>query len=127
MDKASLVSLDRDKGADVLRILDEAGLKVEVALWILINDYEDFRFLLAGRKLDEAGLSQALRLIDQALDRAGIPFMRRPLLLIWNMHDPFIRALRKTFAKAKSVEGMRLGGQTIGNRFLLDGYVYRIR
>jgi len=40
--------------------------------------------------------------------------------------DPFIKALRKIFGKAKSVEGMRLGGQTRGNRFLDDAYVYRI-
>jgi hypothetical protein len=43
------------------------------------------------------------------------------------MSDPFIRALRRILAKAKSVEGMRLGGQLIGDRFVEDALVYRIR
>jgi hypothetical protein len=43
------------------------------------------------------------------------------------MKDPFIQSLRQLFAKSKFVEGMRLGGQMIGNRFVLDGYVYRIQ
>jgi hypothetical protein len=45
---------------------------------------------------------------------------------IFRTYDPFIRSLRKTFAKAKSVEGMRLGGQTFGDRFVEDAYAYRI-
>jgi hypothetical protein len=41
--------------------------------------------------------------------------------------DPFIRELRKMFGKAKDVTGMRLGGQTIGNRFIDNAYVYRVQ
>jgi hypothetical protein len=40
--------------------------------------------------------------------------------------DPSIRELRRIFGKTKSVEGMRLGGQVFGDRFVEDAYVYRI-
>jgi hypothetical protein len=43
------------------------------------------------------------------------------------MNKPFIKALRETFAKAVDVYGMRLGGQTFGDQFLEDAFVYRIR
>jgi hypothetical protein len=46
--------------------------------------------------------------------------------MIFAMTDPFIKGLRRLFGKAKSAEGMRLGGQMIGDRFIEDGYVYRI-
>jgi hypothetical protein len=42
------------------------------------------------------------------------------------MADPFIKSLRRMFGKTKSVEGMRLGLQTIGDRFVEDAFVYRI-
>ena len=42
------------------------------------------------------------------------------------MNDPFIRGLRKLLGKAKNTEGMRLGLQTIGDRFVEDAYVFRI-
>ena len=47
-------------------------------------------------------------------------------VLILSMTDPFVRALRRYFGKARSVEGIRLGGQTIGNRRVEDAYVYRV-
>ncbi|MBZ5724745.1 MAG: hypothetical protein LAP87_07080 [Acidobacteriia bacterium] len=46
--------------------------------------------------------------------------------MILAMADPFIKELRRIFGKAKSVEGMRLGGQLIADRFIDDAYVYRI-
>jgi hypothetical protein len=46
--------------------------------------------------------------------------------MIFPTKDPFIRELRRIFGKTKSVEGMRLGGQLIGDRFLEDAYVYQI-
>jgi hypothetical protein len=66
-------------------------------------------------------------LVHDAFAAAGISLERTPALLILKMSDPFIRALRRLFAKAKSVEGMRLGGQLIGDRFVGDALVYRIR
>jgi hypothetical protein len=46
--------------------------------------------------------------------------------MILPMKDPSIKALRRLFGKTKSVQGMRLGGQLIGDRFVEDAYVYRI-
>jgi hypothetical protein len=46
--------------------------------------------------------------------------------VIFGMKDRFIRELRQVFANAASVEGMRLGGQTFGDRHIEDAYVYRI-
>jgi hypothetical protein len=47
--------------------------------------------------------------------------------MIFPIKDPFIRELRRLFGKAKEVAGMRLGGQTIGERFVSDAYVYKIK
>lgn len=46
--------------------------------------------------------------------------------MILPMADPFIKELRRLFGKTRSVEGMRLGGQMIADRFVQDAYVYRI-
>jgi hypothetical protein len=50
----------------------------------------------------------------------------KPVVMILPMKDPFIKVLRRIFGKTKSVDGMRLGGQMIGDRFVEDGYLYRI-
>ena len=126
MAKTALVSPDIEKGARILRILDDAGVKVSVALWVFLPDYEDWRFILSARKFDSVGQKDAYGLLHDTLDAAGFSLEDTPTVGIFRNTDPFIRSLRKIFGKAKSVEGMRLGGQTLGDHFVEDGYAYRI-
>jgi hypothetical protein len=42
------------------------------------------------------------------------------------MNKPFIETLRQIFGTAADTYGMRLGGQTIGDQYLEDAFVYRI-
>lgn len=126
MAKTVLVSPDIDKGAKILQILDDAGLKVTVALWAFLPEYEDWRLILSSRKFDAAGLKEAYGLLHDTLDAAGFSLEETPIVGIFRSTDPFIRSLRKIFGKTKSVDGMRLGGQTFGDRFVEDAYAYRI-
>jgi hypothetical protein len=112
---------------EIVHALDCASLSISVAMWLYLSEYEDWRFLLASRRLDAAKGSSPYRLVRDALAASGITLERTPTLLILEMYDPFIRALRRMFAKTKNVEGMRLGGQLIGDRFVEDALVYRIR
>jgi hypothetical protein len=126
MDKTALVSIDVERGSRILQILDDAGLQVKVALWAVLADYEDWRLVLSSRKFDAAGLKGAYGILHDTLDDAAFTLEETPPVVILQANDPFIRALRKIFGKAKSVEGMRLGGQSIGDRFLEDAYTYRV-
>ena len=127
MDKAALVTVDLAKGTAWLKALDDFGLGISVAMWVYLPEYEDWRFVLSARRLDAVRLPKAYGLVHDAFDRAGFPLERTPTLLILPMKDPFIRELRRTYGKAKTVEGRRIGGQMIGDRFVEDGFVYRIR
>ncbi len=127
MAKTALVAPDYEIGLKVAQALDRSDLSISVALWAYLPEYEDWRFVLASRRLDESKRAEAYGLIHDALAAAGISLARTPTLLIMKMSDPFIRELRRIFAKTKSVEGMRLGGQVIGDRFVEDALVYRIR
>ncbi len=126
MDKAALVTADFATGSKILSILDGAGIRVNVAMWLHSPEYDDWRFVLSSRDLDSAKPSAAYGLVHDALEAAGFLLEHTPPLLILRTNDTFIRALRRIFGKAKSVEGMRLGGQAIGGRFIDDGIVYRI-
>jgi hypothetical protein len=126
MAQALLVNIDIPLGWEVINALDAAGLNVNVALWAWLSEYEDWRLLLASRKLDKEDPRRRYLVVNAATDAAGIGIERAPTKMILSMTDPFIRELRHLFGKSRSVEGMRLGGQRIGNRFVHDAYVYRI-
>ncbi len=126
MGQALLVNVDLNAGAEILRILDKAGVKVRVAAWILFDEYGDWRLLLSSRQLDAAGPGKASGLVFDALVAADFPVEKTPTILILPTTDSTVRALRRIFGKARTVEGMRLGGQMIGKRWVEDAYVYRI-
>lgn len=127
VDQTVLVNMDIQKGADVVAALDQAKVKVSVALFANLAEYGDWRLVLAARAFDQLELRKAYGLVHDSLDAAGSDADKNLALFILPMTDAFIRELRKTFSKAKSVEGMRLGLQLIGGRFVDDAFVYRIR
>jgi hypothetical protein len=126
MDKTALVGFDVEKGSRILQILEDAGLQVKVALWAFLAEYDEWRLVLSSRKFDALDLREAYDRLHQALGASGLSLQETPTVVILRMNDPFIKALRKIFAMAKSVDGMRLGGQTFGDRFVEDAYAYRI-
>lgn len=126
MAKTILVGPDIENGAKILQILDDAGLRVNIALWAFLPDYEDWRLIFSGRKFDAAGLKGAYGLFHDTLDAAGFSLEDTPTVGIFPSSDAFIRSLRKVVGKTKSVNGVRLGGRTFGDHFVEDAYAYRI-
>lgn len=125
MVKEPLVTPDAAFGEQILRVLDEEGLPITVALWVKMDD--EWKLVLGSPIYDEFGQKEAyLRLIG-ALSREGPVAMSGLPLRLEGHKDPFIRDLRRLFRKTASVEGMRLGGHTIGGKWIEDAYVYRIR
>jgi hypothetical protein len=126
MDKAALVSMELVRGSELVDALDRAKMKVNVALWVVLPEYEDWRMVISSRQLDSLDLLEAYGVLFDALAPSGFTPETTPPIMILKMGDPFIKDLRRVFGKTKSVEGMRFGKQTIGDRFIEDGFAYRI-
>ncbi|MGB7136750.1 MAG: hypothetical protein WBD46_15785 [Acidobacteriaceae bacterium] len=121
-----LVEADLGKSEKIVSALEEAGIHVALALWVVFPEYDDWRLVLASRGLDSLNLGDAYLRVNRILKEAGITVWETPTIFIMKTTDPFVRSLRKVFGKAKSVTGMRLGGQSWGGRFVEDGYAYKI-
>ena len=126
MVKTALVGADLETGRHVLDALDSGGVRVSVALWAYLSDYEDWRLVFAGPRLDAVGLKEAYKTLNDAVIGAGIGIENKPLFMVLPMSDSFIKGLRRQFGKTKSTDGIRLGGQLFGDRFIEDGFIYRI-
>ena len=128
MDKATLVGIEIEAGKNLLKLLDKAGFKVVAALWLLLPEFADWRLWIASPDVDSEGIKAAYWKILSAWRTAPeterVDFAQ---INVVSPKDPLIRELRHRFGKTASVEGMRLGGQTIGDRFVEDAYVYRVK
>ncbi len=58
--------------------------------------------------------------------KGGIPSYKQPAILLRPMDNPMIEDLRRIFGNAADTRGMRLGGQTFGDKYLEEAFVYRI-
>ena len=121
-----MVNLDVTKGSQLVDALEGAKLKIGVALWVVLAEYEDWRLIISARQLDALDFRAAYRLVYDALAPAGFTPRNTPPIMILPMADPFIKQVRRLFGKSRSVEGMNIGLQLIGDRFVEDGYLYRI-
>ena len=127
MDKTALVNFDIENGKEIIDALDRDGKGPNVALWAKLPEYEDWRLVIASDRLRQSGSLYGYSQINSALDKAGISVRRRPKISLRPMNKPFINALRTAFARAADTYGMRLGGQTFGDQYLEDAFVYRIQ
>ncbi len=126
MVRDSLVGLDVEMGHRILGVLDAARFPVPVALWIRRGDEDKWRLLLATPLYDRLGPGRAYRKLVDTLWDTEHDWVHSPVQLD-STRKPLIRALRQIFGKTASVSGMRFGGQMIGNTWVDDAYVYRIR
>src|SRR5690348_7785057 len=124
MDQTTLVSPDVNAGSEAVAALDAAHIKQIVALLAVFPEYGDWRMIISSPSLDQTRQLKAYEQVTEALKGRFIYTL--PTIMVLPTKDPFIRELRDIFGKTKSVAGMRLGGQRIGNRFVSDAYVYRI-
>jgi hypothetical protein len=62
-----------------------------VALWLYFIEHQDWRFVLASRRLDAAQPAAAYGLVHDALEAAGVSLEQTPTLSILKMSDLFRR------------------------------------
>jgi hypothetical protein len=104
MGKIALVGIEVETGSKILKILDDAGLQVKVALWAFLAEYEDWRIVMSSRKFDAAGFDRGLWAPPRCIGCRGFHLS----------------------GKAKNFRGIRIYGQRLGDRFVENGYAYRI-
>jgi hypothetical protein len=127
VDHAALVSFDIENGKDVIEALDKGARSPNVALWAKLPEYEDWRLVIASERLNQTSSRSGYEEINAALRSAGVSFYKRPIIFLKSMTSPMIQELRRVFASAGDTYGMRLGGQTFGDQYVEDAFVYRIQ
>ena len=127
MAKATLVNIDVELGDRILGALDAGGFSVTAALWLLTDEFEDWRLAISTPLYDKVGPQEAyLKLVTALSSRE--PNLSRPLpIRLMSNRSALIRELRRLFKKSADVRGMRLGGHMIGDVWIDDAYVYLIR
>jgi hypothetical protein len=127
MVKTTLVNIDIAAGERVLEILDQAGFRVNVAMWLYSSEFEAWRLYIASPLADTEGPKQAYVRLLSAIRSSDPDLATAVTITLVSPKEPLIRGLKRTFGTARSVHGMRLGNNLVDGVFIEQGYVYRIK
>lgn len=124
MGTTALVGPEIEMGSVVLQALEDAGVDVSVAMWAVLEEYGDWRMIVASPDFREDDVRGSYRRVVEAIQGK---FFSAPTITILKMSSPFIQELRHAFSWAPETYGIRLGGQVFGGKLVQDAFVYRIR
>lgn len=126
MAKKVLVDADVKLGDKILTSLDAAKFPVSVAVWVLTEE-DGWKLIIGTSLYEKEGPLEAYGKLIIALRKNDPESRDFDDVQLKPTRDPFIRELRRLFGKTASVKGMRLGGHHIGDVWLDDAIVYRIK
>ncbi len=126
--KESLSSEMISAGAELTRLLDEAGFHVSASLWLYLSDANAWRFIVATPGVRDNGPKKAYEEIRSVLakipdNHAKIEF--RDISAVDADGDPLISLMRFVF-KLSGINGIRFTNNVINGVLIEDAYIYRI-
>ena len=95
MDKAAMVSPDIDRGTELLDTLERAKVKVGVALWAFLSEYEDWRLIISARKFNLPDVRDAYGLLYDSLAPAGFTPRNTPPVMEPSARHAYDEQLRR--------------------------------
>ncbi len=128
MDQAPLVGQYIEYGRQAVALLESKQIRIGVALLAFLPEYDDWRLVLSSPDLDQ---KHPLKASDKLFEALDFRFVNRlPPVLILPTKDPMVREVQSIFSGLNSVKPgdlVRLSGNTLGGRFVHDGFLYQVR
>ena len=115
-------------GSDLIRRLDEAGLKVSGALWFYEPDSNDWRLIIVSPEVRAKGVKTVYKEV-QAVVRS-IPVEQSIISLkdisVVDPNDPLISTLKIAVQTGDAISGIRFSRNMINGTLIEDSYIYRL-
>lgn len=128
MVKTSLVEQDLKIGAQLVRLLDEAGIDVRAALWLYSEETKRWKLVIHTPLYESHGPLEAIHAILTVMQNE-IP--REQLsstdIIVTGRRNEVVRALHtKYHTDPREIDSIRLAGDIIDRVLIDEAYVYRV-
>jgi len=115
-------------GSDLIRRLDEAGLKVSGALWFYETDSNDWRLIIVSPDVRAKGVKTVYEEV-QAVVRAtpdDQPIISLKDISVVDSDDPLISLLKIAIKTDNGISRIRFSRNMINGTLIEDSYIYRL-
>lgn len=126
--KESLSEQMISAGSDLIRRLDEAGLKVSGALWFYETDSNDWRLIIVSPDVRAKGVKTVYEEV-QAVVRAtpdDQSIISLKDISVVDSDDPLISLLKIAIKTDNGISRIRFSRNMINGTLIEDSYIYRL-
>ena len=115
-------------GSDLIRRLDEAGLKVSGALWFYETDSNDWRLIIVSPDVRAKGVKTVYEEVQSVVratpdDQSTISLKD---ISVVDSDDPLISLLKVAIKTDNGISRMRFSRNMINGTLIEDSYIYRL-
>ncbi len=125
--KESLSDRMTSAGSDLVRHLDQAGLRVTAALWFYDPDSNSWRLIIATPDVGTRGLKAIYGEVQSVVitlpEDRSIPFKD---ISVVDANDPLISLLRSAISTGDGIAGITFSRNMINGTLIEDAYIYRL-
>ncbi len=115
-------------GSDLIRRLDEAGLKVSGALWFYETDSNDWRLIIVSPDVRAKGVKTVYEEVQSVVratpDDHSIISLKD--ISVVDSDDPLISLLKIAIKTDNGISRIRFSRNMINGMLIEDSYIYRL-
>ena len=131
MVERTLVNLDPESieaGEKLVQALEDRGVSVLAAFWMLGNSYADWRLALSTNTYEKDGPRAAVEEVQRTLLETGLsPSLDLSRTLLLSAHNAKVKAFsRSLFSDPKSSNARRIYGVSAGPELIDEAYIYKL-
>jgi len=129
MDKIALVEKEIEDGKKLLEELDKNSFfLVKAALWLYIEELNDWRLIIASPYLDDNPPQKAYHFINEALKRISpdSSISLKDITIISNKHALISTITRTIQIAPKGIGGVRMNHTVLNGIPIESAYIYRL-
>ena len=131
MVERTLVDLNSESieaGERLVQGLEDRGVSVLAAFWMLGNSYADWRLALSTSTYEAGGQREAVEEVQRILSETGLSVsLDLSQVLLLSAHNAKVKAFsRSLFSDPKSSSARRIYGVSAGPELIDEAYIYKL-
>lgn len=118
-----------DAGAELTRLLDDARLIVDAALWFYSSENNSWQFVVASPEVRTQGPKNIYKKIQSVIARnfGEHSVISLKDISVVDSKDPSILLLRSVIVTGEGISNIRFSQNMINGVFIEDAYIYRLK
>jgi hypothetical protein len=114
------------QGREVVTHLEQAGIDVDIALWLQDEDSGDWRLVVASPYVDRHGPRPVYERLVEILTTMHVPDLRLGDVRLLGVRDSFVRELKRLVGTNEGLHDIRLDHLAIGGQTFRSARIYRV-